>query len=107
MDPTCMCLPGARSMRKVGCAPSNRVYRKKRYSSKPSMSRIMFQGRSGLAAFFLCLCGIAVAAQPREMTSEDIAAWREIQDGRLSADGAWLAYLLAPDAGSTQREATV
>lgn len=67
----------------------------------------MFQGRSGLAAFFLCLCGIAVAAQPREMTSEDIAAWREIQDGRLSADGAWLAYLLAPDAGSTQREATV
>src|SRR3546814_3547642 len=55
----------------------------------------------------LLLCPVAVGATLREITSEDIASWREIREGALSADGQWLAYQLTPDEGSPQREATV
>src|SRR3546814_19650002 len=55
----------------------------------------------------LLLCPVAAGATLREITSEDIASWREILEGALSADGKWLAYQLTPDAGSPQREATV
>src|SRR3546814_16148085 len=55
----------------------------------------------------LLLCPVAAGATLREITSEDIASWREIREGALSADGKWLAYQLTPDEGSPQREATV
>src|SRR3546814_5788812 len=55
----------------------------------------------------LLLCPVAVGATLREITSEDIASWREIRERALSADGQWLAYQLTQDEGSPQREATV
>src|SRR3546814_15145601 len=55
----------------------------------------------------LLLCPVAAGATLREITSEDIASWRVIREGALSADGKWLAYQLTPDEGSPQREATV
>src|SRR3546814_16678121 len=55
----------------------------------------------------LVLCPFAAGETRRDITSEDIASWRDIREGALSADGKRLAYQLTPDEGSPQREATV
>src|SRR3546814_11246243 len=73
-----------------------------RMSMPSALSRASF-----ILLAVLLLCPVAVGATLREITSEDIASWREIREGALSADGQWLAYQLTPDEGSPQREATV
>src|SRR3546814_13723034 len=73
-----------------------------RMSMPSALSRASF-----ILLAVLLLCPVAAGATLREITSEDIASWREIREGALSADSKLLAYQLTPDEGSPQREATV
>src|SRR3546814_16617245 len=87
----------------LGRAPSHaRSICSWRMSMPSALSRASF-----ILLAVLLLCPVAAGPTLREITSEDIASWREIRAGALSADGNWLAYLLTPDEGSPQRPATV
>src|SRR3546814_825296 len=87
----------------LGRAPSHaRSICSWRMSMPSALSRASF-----ILLAVLLLCPVAAGATLREITSEDIASWREIREGALSADGKWLAYQLTPDEGSQSEKRRV
>src|SRR5262245_11330006 len=83
-----------------------------RESARPSREHSMKTTRLSLHHLLLILCVLSIGFSPgmlaqqaagkRPLTHDDYDSWRSIQGQRLSSDGKFLAYTLAPQDGDRE-----